>query len=325
MSKTKCIICHNSTSLHTSNLFDDRYGAEGHHDIYRCNSCGFGRTHPGLGKSAIGKFYAKHYPLSKISAPALLKRAKVEKAFTAWFTGRNNTTHWYANKGESVLDVGSGSGISLIEISMLEAIPYGVEPDPNAQKLAKTLKLNVHEGFITDNPFKGKKFDLITASQVIEHEPDPLNFLIALRKKLKKNGRGILSFPNGEALNRYIFGKRWLHWHVPYHLNFFSKKSFSLLAKNAGLKVTSIKTVTPNEWTLLQLRMLTTSPTEGEVSTIWKNSGTGNSSQDTTSLKTKLQYLLGLLLKYTIAPLNRIIDALSLGESLVVEVQISNE
>lgn len=323
--KNKCLICQNPTEMHLSGLFDDRYGAKGKHNIHRCNSCGFARTHPGLNKSAIGKFYAKHYPLSKVSASALLKKANVEKPFTAWFNGRNNTAHWYASKGESVLDIGSGSGISLIEISMLEAIPYGVEPDPNAQKLAQALKLNVYEGFITDNPFRGKKFDLITASQVIEHEPDPLKFLIALRKKLKKNGRGILSFPNSKSLNRYIFGKRWLHWHVPYHLNFFSKKSFNLLAKNSGLKVVSTKTVTPNEWTLLQLRMLTTSPVEGKASTIWNNSGTGNSSRGSASLKTKLQYLLVLVLKYAITPLNRIIDALSLGESLVVEVQISNE
>ena len=45
-----------------------------------------------------------------------------------------------------------------------------------------------------------KKFDIITAFDVIEHVLDPLNFLRKLKKKLKKNGIIFVYTPNIDSL-----------------------------------------------------------------------------------------------------------------------------
>ena len=315
-----CQICYNKKRTIIKEFFDDRYGAHGRHDIHGCTKCGFGKTIPGLNHSEIGQFYADHYPLSQVTPKTLKSQVRLISPIRAWLEGVDNTTHWYARSGQNVLDIGSASGISLLEIQALGAKAYGVEPDPHGQKIAKALNLPVHQGFITDDPFPNMKFDLITASQVLEHEPDPLKFLRAIRLKLAPTGRVIMSFPNYDALYRHVFGRRWLHWHIPYHLNFFTRKSFALLAEQAGFKLIKIRTITPNLWTVLQLRSLLFTPEEGTPSPIWvqAQSPRSKSSQPSHSLLNRGLQLLARTAVWAVMPLNRLIDLVGLGESLLV-------
>ena len=227
-----CIICGGKSKIIYNDLYDDRYGAPGRHDIYQCINCGFGRTFPGLKKKNIAKFYSNFYPLSLLDEEQVRNSASIPPIWRQWISGNNNIAHRYIKPHSKVLDIGSGSGVSLLEIIQLGAEAYGVEPDPNAQKLARSLKLNVYKGFISDNPFPDIKFNYITASQVIEHEPNPTSFLINVRKHLRDDGIIIFSFPNSDALYRKIFGRYWLHWHVPYHVNHFNTKSIKLLANS---------------------------------------------------------------------------------------------
>lgn len=315
----KCIICQGKMLLYYEILFDDRYGAPGSYAIYKCNGCGYMTTVPSLKKNEIGMFYNKFYPMSKLSSKDVLKQINTKNKLLMWLEGINNTSHHYVTQNNDVLDIGSANGVSLLEIKGQGARAFGVEPDPHAKKIAKELGLNVFTGFITGNPFKGRKFDYITASQVIEHEPDPNKFLKALRSRLKNNGKIILSFPNNGSFYQYIFGIRWIHWHVPYHINHFSKKSFLILAKKNGLKVTKLKTITPNLWTLLQIRSLFYKPIIGKPSPVWtklknKKAKKNNKNYVSALLNTVLPKLFLIL----IIPINRFIDLLGLGESFLV-------
>lgn len=315
----KCILCGGKTTLLYKDLFDDRYSAPGLYDIYKCPKCGFGRTNPELKNKEIGKFYKKYYPLSRFTSKQVEDGAKIPSNPLSWLSGTDNTSHWHIQRGNDVLDIGSGSGVSLLEIQMLGANAFGVEPDPNAQILAKKLQLKVYKGFITDNPFPGKKFDFITASQVIEHEPDPEKFLNAAKNKLKNTGQIILSFPNVNALYRKVFRKAWIHWHVPYHINHFSQDAISILAKKTGLKIIKMRTVTPNLWTVLQIRSLFTRPIHDKPSLVWGASQIGKAGKlsNNNFLSTILTYLIHLS-PIVIAPANRLLDLFGQGESLLV-------
>jgi 2-polyprenyl-3-methyl-5-hydroxy-6-metoxy-1,4-benzoquinol methylase len=314
----KCIICGSGTDRFYNDLFDDRYGAPGFFSINRCRNCGIGRTEPLLKKEEIGKFYKKFYPLSFVKPEQVKDMARILPKFTAWLNGVDNTSHWHVKPKTDVLDIGSGSGVSLLEIEKMGAKAYGVEPDPNAQKIAKKLNLDVFKGFISDNPFPNHKFDFVTCSQVIEHEPDPLHFLNSVKKKLKKGGRVILSFPNFDSLYRIIFGRKWINWHIPYHLNFFTKKSFILLAEKSGLKVTRMETRTPNLWSVIQIRTFFESIKMGQKSSVWNRSpvvGKTNGKSDI------LARLIGGLLQLMTIPItlvNRIVDFLGMGDSFLV-------
>lgn len=319
--RKNCLICGSLCNIFQKKLFDDRYGAPGKYSIYKCNNCGFGRLEPVVNHKKISQFYSKYYPLNSITTEQVTKEINVKPKWLAWLTGTNNTTHWRILPKSTVLDIGSASGISLVEIKKIGGIAYGVEPDSNAQKIATKLKLQVYKGFITGNPFPGKKFDFITASQVIEHESDLSGFLEAVTKRLDQGGKIILGFPNGDSLYRKIFGKVWINWHVPYHINFFTKKSFSCLAKQTGLKIIQIDTVTPNLWTLLQFRTLFVKAKEGEKNPVWLiNTYNNIAKRNPPILKYKIIFLkiLITIIMIPVTIINRIVDLFGQGDSFIV-------
>lgn len=315
-----CTICGGASYLFFDNLFDDRYGAAGSFSIYCCRQCGFGKTYPSLKREEIGKLYAKHYPLKKYTPEAIESQVDLSPKWWGFICGQDNIAHWYITAGKDVLDIGCGAGVSLLEIEALGAKAYGVEPNPKAQEVARKLNLNVYHGFITDNPFPQKKFDYITASQVLEHDPEPKLFLNSCYKLLKPSGQVILSFPNFNSVYRKILGRYWLNWHVPYHINFFTEESFKKLARSCGFKTVKMRTITPNLWTLLQLQMLLVKIPKGRASPIWQRAD--NSADLAKKSKTNIEkitkriLLSGFLLFFSI--FNRPFDLLNQGDSFLV-------
>lgn len=317
--KNKCQICGKRVKIIIHDIYDDRYGAPGLYNIYRCLSCGYGFIDYKINPKKIGEFYNKYYPFLKVTPKKIKNSILARSHLYTWLTGTYNAAHLYIKPHSLVLDIGSGNGQSLIEIIKLGGEAFGIEPDPNVQKIARKLHLNIYQGLITDNPFPDKKFDFITASQVLEHDSNPRCFLKAIKGKLKNNGEVILSFPNCDSLYRKIFGKKWIHWHVPYHCNFFTKKSFGILANEMGFKIIKSKTITPNLWTVLQMRRLFTSPHKNEKNAIW------NLQHHWANKKSKKSKIITATLKLTlnlaiimIAPIDRFIDLIGQGESFLV-------
>lgn len=313
----KCMICGDKTSLFLTELYDDRYGAPGKYSIYKCLNCGFGRLYPLLNKKIISKFYSKYYPLGYETVKSVMSSAKRSNKFLNWLNGTRHIAHYYVTVDSDVLDVGSGSGVSLLEIKNLGGRAFGVEPDPNAQKIAKKLGLKVHQGFLTDNIFPGRKFDYITASQVLEHDSDFRSFLLAAGKHLKDEGQIVLSFPNLDALYRKIFGRHWIHWHVPYHCNFFTRRAFIQLATSSGLKIKKLITVTPNDWTIVQIAMFIKQPKEGRPSFIWSVINSSKTKERYSIIKL-FQKIIVFFALIPITFINRLVDYFGRGESFLV-------
>jgi len=151
--------------------------------------------------------------------------------------------------------VGCGDCTSILEIQSLGAEGYGIEPDRNIKELVDTLQLKVHIGLFHEVPYPVDFFDFITMSQVLEHVHDPVTLVASFRRILKKDGQLIIGVPNIDSRLRKRYGSRWLNWHVPYHLNHFSRKSLEVLAERSGYEVASMATYTPNLWVDLQTRL----------------------------------------------------------------------
>lgn len=317
----RCKICGNKTTEKHKNLFDDRYGYPGKFSVYECNNCGFMQTYPQLNYAEILKIYSLYYPRRKIDKEDILKTKDVflnKKKIKRRDLGIYR--HLKIKVGNRILDIGSGTGESLLRIESLGGEAWGVDPDGNAKRVADSLEFKFHHGFLYDCPFPKKYFDFITLSQVLEHEPDPLKLINECKKYLKPNGKIILSVPNTDALFRKVFGKRWIHWHVPYHLNHFDNKSMRLLAKKTGLKIKSIETITPNLWTFLQILSLMIKVEEGKKSLIWlesKNKKNINKNNRRVWEIKQFCNKIGEIVMNTFF-FNRILDKLGMGESLIV-------
>jgi SAM-dependent methyltransferase len=309
----KCKICGGKLRPWIRKLFDDRHGYPGKFDVYKCSFCEFGQTVPQLSGAKIAEIYSKYYPWKNTDIKNVkLSDFKIPNKMTIWRKGLFINGQYSVKKGAKVLDVGCGLGYSLLELKNYGCKAYGIDPDKNALKLAKKFNLNFKKGFITDNVFVKEKFDYIIANQVLEHTNDPLEFLTHCKNRLSKNGKIILSFPNANSLTRYLFKNNWLHWHIPYHLNFFTRKSIEIVANHAGLKIDSIKTETPNMWMNLQIRRLTQKPKIGVRDTFWDGKP-DNDSQLTQGIYPKLVHFAE---EYNL--LNRVIDLFGFGESFIL-------
>ena len=324
-----CPVCKGTTFLLGIEIFDDRYGEPNFYHLASCATCGHMATAPRLRDSDLPGLYGTYYPRKNISAADVTREAdKAKRAFaglTRWWNGTNNQGQYSVCVGEVMLDVGCGSGTSLLEAKALGAMAFGIEADPNVKPIAAALGLTIHFGNLQDQPFPEQAFDLIVMNQVIEHLPDPDEGLRALRERLTPEGRMVLVFPNTASLWRRLSGSRWINWHIPYHLHHFNLATFSRMALRCGYRVVRSRTVTPNLWTVLQLRAMRASVTAGRPSALWAvppaAAGSLTATAPNRGFRRKTRRLVLACLLPAIAVVNRVVDALGWGDSLVVELR----
>ena len=161
--------------------------------------------------------------------------------------------------------------------------------------------------------------------QVLEHIPEPDKCLRIIKSKLRNQGRIIIVLPNKESFWQKISGRKWINWHIPYHLHHFDSISFERMANKCGLRIISCKTITPNIWSILQLRNYFYRPKRGEPNYLWaiKNNKINNNSNKI-SLNLKLRKkILKIILSIFLGVFNRLIDILRLGDSLIFELEIN--
>ena len=98
-------------------------------------------------------------------------------------------------------------------------------------------------------------FDIIHASMVLEHVPDPIAFIEDMKKLLKPNGVIAIFCPNDynplqEILQKKLKFKPW--WVVPtHHLNYFDSVSMRKLLSKTGFEVMESLSTFPMEFFLL--------------------------------------------------------------------------
>jgi hypothetical protein len=133
----------------------------------------------------------------------------------------------------------------------------------------------------------------------------------------------MLSFPNTDSMQAAHSKQRWINWHVPYHQHHFNQKSFEQLARQAEFSVRSARTITPNLWTLLQLRANRQVPSEGRVSSMWGSTARAAITPTfAVRLKRKLTSLVVRAITIPSIIFNRIVDAVGKGDSLLIELRV---
>jgi SAM-dependent methyltransferase len=105
------------------------------------------------------------------------------------------------NRPKNVLDVGCGTG-ALLTTLLAARFPdtqfTGVDSDATTIGFAQTSNTHANLEFVvTDELPEYRRFDMIIASEVIEHVEEPIAFLIELRRHLRPNGVLVLTMPNG--------------------------------------------------------------------------------------------------------------------------------
>ena len=155
------------------------------------------------------------------------------------------------------LDIGCGNGKFIRDMNSLGWQFEGVEFNSIAVDICRKAGLKVFHGDLNSAAFKDNSFDLISARQLIEHIPDPVNFMREIARILKSGGRLVLKTPNSLALGRRWFGRFWFANEIPRHVLLFCPTNLNMLAKRIGLYRIAVKTFTRPRIILKSLDYLT--------------------------------------------------------------------
>ena len=155
-------------------------------------------------------------------------------------------------KSLSHIDVGCGNGALTVKFCKFFNKSLGIDLSEDGIKFAKKYEnenIKFENESIENLIEKDKKFDFVSAIEVIEHQYDPTDFLIKLCQITKKGGFIIVSTPfHGYFKNLLIsllnlndkhYTVLWKHGHI----KFFSVKTFKklILTSKAPLEIEKIR------------------------------------------------------------------------------------
>jgi SAM-dependent methyltransferase len=106
-------------------------------------------------------------------------------------------------QGNRYLEIGCGFGFTLDYARRVLGLEVqGIDPSPYARAGATQLQLPINEGYLGEANLGGQVFDLVVASEVLEHVEDPREFLSAIAKRLAPAGVVYLTTPNAAFVTR---------------------------------------------------------------------------------------------------------------------------
>jgi len=266
----RCSICNSVNIYNKHNLFDDRYGYPEEYTLIVCRDCSHAYLDVGLTPDELEDLYTKYYPRASFNVDEH-KPHKKEQGVKSWLNGTRSRACLWVPKNVRVLDIGCGSCESLGYYQVRGCEAYGIETDKNVCAIAKKYGYEVKIGAFDATFYEPNFFDYITLDQVIEHMPDPFEVFANISKVIRPGGTVILSTPNASGWGAHIFGKKWINWHSPYHLHFFSRESIRLVSENAGLKFHSTINITLSDWLNYQWFHLLSYPKKGTPSLFWSD------------------------------------------------------
>jgi SAM-dependent methyltransferase len=216
MSRAICILCRTNDfaeKLYDANVSTDDLNPEVfsarrlpdrlHDTIYRCTQCGLVYPEKLIDPSILSALYEKSvytYDNEEVFIRRTYKRY-VKKAF-------DRLAH--QPHPLSYMDIGCGNGFMLTaakEVGFDEA--FGIEPSEHAiQQADPSIKANIVKGMYGPDSFGGRKFDLITCFQTLDHIPDPVVFTETMFSMLKPDGLVLCINHNITSVTARILGER---------------------------------------------------------------------------------------------------------------------
>ena len=245
-----CLICSSSVDRVMDGVFDTRFGIESPYVIAKCKKCNLEQTTPLPDQIELNALYERYYNFSGEKNTRYTQlRAKFINSFLyrVWLAIDGDISFHLEHGAGNLLDVGCNEGRGLEFYKNHGYIAEGLELNSRAAEVARSKGFVVYgstlEEFKTD-----KKYDVVVLSNVLEHSLSPLDMLHAIHGLLNPNGQVWVSCPNSQSWLRYVFGRFWINWHVPFHVVHFSPKTLRDILNTSQFAVTEMRQETPALW-----------------------------------------------------------------------------
>lgn len=218
--------------------------------MWRCKNCKFEFIEPAMNEEDLSKYYPKedYYSLKKYNSLAVFYHNLSAKYWMR--PGVLNPFlkpieplfyKYYGQRGDSILEIGAGSGLKL-EIYQKNGLrTTGLEPHGQSlsrrEKCLGILRRNVKNARLAEN-----SFDYILLKEVIEHVPDQKLLLKKCFDWLKPGGKLVITTQNSEGIWKKVFGKDWFGYDVPRHVYSYNLNNLKFTLVKYGFRVVNNRT-----------------------------------------------------------------------------------
>lgn len=162
-----------------------------------------------------------------------------KKILDFFYYPRNKFVQDLNIKNNSIFDIGCGNGTFLQSVSSNFAKVYGSDYNQSALKIAKSKIPSLI--LMPENIGNVRlRFDVITLWHVLEHIPNPVEFVSNIKKMMNKDSTLVLEVPNSNSIMFSIFKENYKWISLPEHLFFYNEKSLSFLFKKCELDIIKI-------------------------------------------------------------------------------------
>lgn len=145
-------------------------------------------------------------------------------------------------KTNRLLDVGFGGGSMLDAAARAGWAVDGVEISARAVELVRRRHPTVARGAIEEAHYPDGRFDVVIASELIEHLNDPLAFLAHVHRILRPGGLLWATTPHGRGITARVLGSGWSVISPADHLQLFSVSGVRTLLGRAGFRRSRVDT-----------------------------------------------------------------------------------
>jgi len=197
--------------------------------LYRCGECDLRFRYPRLRKDVLDKLYESVRPSVWQSSP----RGRVDWQLAA-------RTIRMAHDVRSVLDVGCFDG-RFLEYLGHAYIRAGIEIHPEAAREARRRGVDIVGSDFAHLDCEARKFDCVTAIDVIEHVANPLSFLKQLVGVTRPGGLILLSTGNPDAWSWRVMKGMYWYCGLPEHIAFISPSWCRRVAREIGLTMSPLE------------------------------------------------------------------------------------
>lgn len=134
-------------------------------------------------------------------------------------------------KPKKILEVGSGYGYLTYALNKSGYSAKGIDISSSAVKSAKKHFGDYYQNIDVENYKSNTKYDLIIATELIEHLRDPVEFIRSCAKLLSPDGRILVTTPN----KNFVDGAIWQTDLPPVHIMYLSETSLRKIGEKVGL------------------------------------------------------------------------------------------
>jgi SAM-dependent methyltransferase len=228
----RCKICGGPTS---------KYASYGKFELEKCRECGFGQTN--VTPDDIRDFYESAYFSGDTARFSQSHEEEIDQGKKGWID------KFVQGQDISCLEIGPGPAAMVpgYLAKTRSRLSYeAVEVSRDASEQLRERGFVVHTGKIYDDDIGeavSGRFDYVVATEVIEHDLNPMKFVSGMFDALRPGGRACLTTGNFDGMVARFKGAKWYYIDPPAHVVFYTPRSARRLFIDAGFRKVSVNCV----------------------------------------------------------------------------------